>query len=216
MAVATTANGLVAEFGDGNATMGAIKKRAKEIGRDHDLANELWSSGNYGARLLSVLILDKKQLTATEVERLAADMLEHDDAERDQLADWLLANQLTKAKNLVSLLETWEQSPSPVLRRLFWYHQGRLRWVGQTPPPNTKELLDALEEKLPTEKDPAVQGAMNFCAGWIGVHDPTFRARCIKLGKQVGLYKDEVVAKNCTPSYLPEFIRIESAKLEGA
>ena len=28
----------------------------------------------------------------------------------------------------------------------------------------------------------------------------------------VGLYKDEKVAKNCTPSYLPEFIRIEVAK----
>jgi hypothetical protein len=37
-------------------------------------------------------------------------------------------------------------------------------------------------------------------------------ARCIKLGKALGLYKDEHVAKNCTPSYLPEFIRIEVAK----
>jgi hypothetical protein len=55
---------------------------------------------------------------------------------------------------------------------------------------------------------------MNFCAGQIGVHEPKFRSRCIKLGKTLGLYKDEHVAKNCTPSYLPEFIRIEVAKRE--
>ena len=34
------------------------------------------------------------------------------------------------------------------------------------------------------------------------------------MGKTLGLYKDEPVAKNCTPSYLPEFIRIEVAKRE--
>lgn len=28
------------------------------------------------------------------------------------------------------------------------------------------------------------------------------------------LYKDDPVAKNCTPSYLPEFIRVEVAKRE--
>ena len=35
------------------------------------------------------------------------------------------------------------------------------------------------------------------------------------LRKKLGLYKDEKGAKNCTPSYLPEFIRIEVAKREG-
>ena len=60
--------------------------------------------------------------------------------------------------------------------------------------------------------EPEVQWAMNFCAGQIGVFEPKLRSRCIKLGKALGLYKDEPVAKNCTPSYLPECIRIEVAK----
>ena len=37
-------------------------------------------------------------------------------------------------------------------------------------------------------------------------------AECIKNGKKLWLYKDEVVPRNCTPSYLPNFIRIEVAK----
>ena len=53
---------------------------------------------------------------------------------------------------------------------------------------------------------------MNFCAGQIGVHEATFRTRCIKLGERLELYKHDKVPKNCVPSYLPEFIRIEVAK----
>lgn len=55
------------------------------------------------------------------------------------------------------------------------------------------------------DAEPEVQWAMNFCAGQIGIHEPHFRSRCIKLGEALGLYKDERVAKNCTPNYLPEF-----------
>ncbi len=213
MASTTRAKKLVSEITDGSTKLGDIKKRAKEIKKDHDLALELWASGEYLPRLLSVLVLDKKLLTESAIEQLASDMLEHDEEERNQLADWFLANQLTKDKKLIALMETWEENPSPILRRLFWYHQARLRWTGQTPPDNSGELLTSLEKDMAVA-EPAVQWAMNFCAGQIGVHEPKFRSRCVKLGKKLGLYKDERVAKNCTPSYLPEFIRIEVAKRE--
>jgi len=145
------------------------------------------------------------------IEKLAADMLEHDEHERNQLADWLLANQLMKDRKTIALLNTWQENPSPILRRLFWYHQARLRWTGQTPPDNSGELLDSLERDIAKAR-PEVQWAMNFCAGQIGIHEPKFRSRCVKLGEKTGLYKDDPVARNCTPSYLPEFIRIEVAK----
>ena len=206
----TTAKMIASEMGE-SAKLGDIKKRGKEIKRDHELAKELWSMGGFRLRLLATLIFDKKLLTQDVIEQLAADMLQHDENERNQLADWLLANQLMKAKKTVDLVTTWEDHDSPMLRRLFWYHQARLRWTGQTPPENSSELLDSLERDManaPSE----VQWAMNFCACQIGVHEPQFRSRCIELGEKTGLYKDEPVAKNCTPSYLPEFIRIEVAK----
>ena len=57
--------------------------------------------------------------------------------------------------------------------------------------------------------------SMNFTAGQIGIHEQKHRARCIKLGKTLGLYKDEPVSRGCTPQYLPEFIQIEVAKREA-
>ena len=89
-----------------------------------------------------------------------------------------------------------------------------MRWTGQVPPDNSEALLDALEKDM-ANAEPDVQWAMNFCAGWIGVHQPEFRSRCIELGKKTGLYENEPVAKNCTPSYLPDFIRVEAAKRES-
>lgn len=212
MTLSPQAEEIVSELTGGKPKFGDIKKRGKEIRKDHDLALELWSTGAYYPRLLATLIFDKMQLTESVIEQLAADLQTHDEKERNQLGDWLLANQLTKARKLVKLMETWQENPSPVLRRFFWYHQARLRWTGRTPPPaNSAELLDSLETNL-AEEEPDVQWAMNFCAGQIGVFEPELRSRCIDLGETTGLYRDDPVAKNCTPSYLPEFIRIEVAK----
>lgn len=213
MALSARAKKLVAEITKGNVKLGDLKTRGKAIKKDHALAMELWSTGQYYPRLLATLIFDNKLLAEKVVDQLASDMLRHDVKERSQLADWLLANQLAKDKKLVALMATWQKNPSAILRRWFWYHQARLRWVGQAPPGNSADLVDSLETDM-ADAETEVQWAMNFCAGQIGIHEPKFRSRCIKLGKTLGLYKDEPVAKNCTPSYLPEFIRIEVAKRE--
>ena len=213
MALSARAKKLVAEITIGNVKLGDLKKRGTEIKKDHDLAMELWSTGEFYPRLLATLIFDKQLLAENVIDQLASDMLRHDAEERTQLADWLSANQLAKDKKLVALITTWEKNPSPILRRWFWYHQARLRWVGQTPPDNSADLLDSLETNM-ANAEPEVQWAMNFCACQIGVHEPRFRSRCIKLGEALGIYKDQHVAKNCTPQYLPEFIRIEVAKRE--
>lgn len=213
MALSARAKKLAAEVTKENVKLGDLRTRGKEIKKDHPLAIELWSTGEYHPRLLAILIFDTKLLSKEVVDQLAADILLHEVQERSHLTDWLLANQLAKDKKLSSLMTTWEQAPSPILRRLFWYHQARLRWMGQTPPDNSAALLDSLERYM-ANAEPEVQWTMNFCACQIGVHEPKFRSRCIKLGKALGLYKDEHVSKNCTPSYLPEFIRIEVAKRE--
>ncbi len=198
----------------GTVKMGDIKKQAKVIKRDHDVAMELWQTQAFYPRMLATLILDKKQLTQDVIDQLAEDMLQHEVAQRNQLSEWLMANQLMKQQSTQDMLLSWQDAKSPVLRRLFWYHQARLRWAGQTPPDNSEALLALIEEHLATEEE-QVQWTMNFCAGWIGIFEPEYRDRCVRLGESLGLYKDEKVSRNCTPSYLPEFIRIEVAKREA-
>jgi len=194
------------------AKLGDLRKIAKEIKKDHDLAMEFWSTGGYMPRQLAILIMDRKQIGQDLVEELFADMEKHPYSERNQLADWLMANQLSKDKALISMILGWENSPMALQRRIYWYYQARLRWTGKTPIDNAELLLSAIEERMAKE-EPEVQWAMNFTAAWIGIHEEEQRSRCITLGEQIGLYKEEKAPKGCTPNYLPEFIRIETEKL---
>ena len=212
MPLSDQAQEFIAQLDTEAPKMGDIKKLAKTIKKDHELAWELWKTGKYLPRLLAALIFDPKQLTGEDFQLFAQDMPVHDAKQRHQMGDWLLAHQLMKSKDLTAIMQTWMENPLPILRRFFWYHQLRLRWTGKTPPPeNSGELMNAIEAKLAGE-DPDVQWAMNLCAGWIGVFEPQFRDRCIQLGASLELYKEEKVPKNCTPNYLPEFIRIEVGK----
>lgn len=199
---------------DSNTKLGELRKIAKEIKKDHELAMELWSTGEFLPRLLAILIMNKKLLSEEVLNMLDRDMQSHPSKERTNLMDWLMANQLTKSKKTIALIESWENSPSALQRRTYWYYQARLRWTGQTPPDNTEELLSAIEANIAKEK-PEVQWAMNFTAGWIGVYDEKYRERCMKIGEKTGLYKDEIVAKGCTPNYLPEFITMEVNKRQN-
>ena len=122
-----------------------------------------------------------------------------------------MANQLTKNKKTITLIQSWANNPSSLQRRTYWYYQARLRWTGQTPPENTTDLLSAIEHSIATEA-PEVQWAMNLTAGWIGVYEKKYRNRCVALGEKTGLYKGEMVSRGCTPNYLPEFIAMESNK----
>ncbi|HET8838591.1 MAG TPA: DNA alkylation repair protein [Flavobacteriaceae bacterium] len=210
MQTSSKATKVLKQIHDGTK-LGDLRKIAKSIKKDHHLAMELWATGKFLPRLLSILIMDNKLLSQDSLDKIDREMFNHIYEERIHLMDWLMANQLSKSKKTIGLMNSWKNSSSALQRRAFWYYQGRLRWTGQKPPQNTTELLSEIEAKILNEK-PEVQWAMNFVAGWIGVYDKKFRPRCIKLGAKTGLYKDEMVSKGCTPNYLPEFIKIEANK----
>jgi 3-methyladenine DNA glycosylase AlkD len=210
MKLSSQAGNIIAQINT-KTKLGDLRKIAKDIKKDHELAMELWSTGRFLPRQLAILIMDNKLLSQDLINILNKDMQTHPFDERNQLIDWLMANQLAKEKKTIALIQSWENSPSSLQRRTYWYYQARLRWMGHTPPENTPDLLSAIETSI-TIEEPEVQWAMNFTAGWIGVYEKKYRNRCVALGEKTGLYKDEMVSKGCTPDYLPEFIAMESNK----
>lgn len=210
MKLSPKAEKILTKISGPSTKLGDLRILAKEIKKDHALALELWSSKHYFARQLAILIMDKKLLTSEVIDQLIDDMEQHNDQEKLHLIDWLMANQLTKDKTTVALIESWQNGPSSLKRRTYWYYQARLRWMGK-PQPNSKTLLTVIEKQIETEKE-EVQWAMNFTAGWIGVYEKELRSRCVALGEKTGLYKGQMVSKGCTPDYLPDFIAIESNK----
>lgn len=210
MKLSSKAENILTQIIDKTTKLGDLRKIAKVIKKDHQLALELWSSKQFFARQLAILILDKKLLTEDVIDNLIRDINLHKGKERLQLIDWLMANQLTKDKKTIRLTESWEDSQSSLKRRIYWYYQARLRWTGHTPG-DSEKLLSNIENGIEKE-EPEVQWAMNFTAGWIGVYEEKLRNRCVTLGEKTGLYKGKMVSKGCTPEYLPEFIAIETNK----
>jgi len=54
-------------------TIGDVQKLAKKIGRDHDLAEALWQTGWYEARLLASFVDDPALVTPTQMDRWCRD-----------------------------------------------------------------------------------------------------------------------------------------------
>lgn len=210
MKLSTKAENILTQITDKNTKLGDLRTIAKAIKKNHQLATELWSTELFYPRQLAILILDKKLLTEEVIDTLVSDIDQHTEKEKLQLIDWLMANQLTKDKKTLALIESWEDDQSSLKRRIFWYYQGRLRWTGQ-PQSDSEKLLSKIEKEIEKEQ-PEVQWAMNFTTGWIGVYEKKYRNRCVALGEKTGLYKGKMVSKGCTPEYLPEFIAIESNK----
>ncbi len=210
MKLSSKAEKILTQITENNTKLGDLRTIAKDIKKDHQLALELWSSKHFFARQLAILIMDKKLLTQKVIDNLVSDINRHNENEKLQLIDWLMANQITKDKKTIEMIEGWKDSQTSLKRRIYWYYQGRLRWTGKRPT-NSEELLSIIEKQI-VKEEAEVQWAMNFTTGWIGVYEKKYRNRCIALGEKTGLYKGKMVSKGCTPEYLPEFIPIESNK----
>lgn len=66
-------DGALRSFGIG---LTQLRKLAKRVGRDHELAAELWASDLYDAKVLGLLVDEPKELTREQAER-QVEQLEH-------------------------------------------------------------------------------------------------------------------------------------------
>jgi hypothetical protein len=89
-----------------------LRKLAKRVGRNRDLAQALWKTDVYDARVIALLIDDPAQITRDQAERqveeLAGGMLAHVFASCDAT--------LAKTSFMVDLAEQWVRSDDPVRR----------------------------------------------------------------------------------------------------
>jgi hypothetical protein len=89
------------------------RKLAKKIGRDHELAKALWSTKNYDAKVIGLLIDEPKKLTEEQIEQqvesLGIGLLTHVFSSCDAT--------LLKAAFAFELCKRWLQHDDPIRRR---------------------------------------------------------------------------------------------------
>lgn len=90
---------------------GDIRKLARRIGRSNGLAYDLWHTGYHEAKLLAVLVFDKKTLALQEIEPLMNDVCSWD------LCDHVCKNLIMKQKGYIGLIGEWCASDKTYFKR---------------------------------------------------------------------------------------------------
>ena len=186
--------------------LGDLRVIAKKLKTNHELALELWETGNVDAQLLATLIMKPKSLSAEEVDTLTRSTT------CAQVAEWLNSYVVAEHPDKDSLREKWMKAKDRWAARAGWHFTAsRVNKGGEGL--DLPALLDRIEKEMP-KAAPEVQWTMNNTLAAIGIRNPKLRKRSVAIGEKIGLYRDWPVSKGCTPPYVPVWVE-EMVKRQG-
>ncbi|WP_293311459.1 DNA alkylation repair protein [Pedobacter sp. UBA5917] len=178
--------------------MGDIRTLAKKIKTDHQLALALWETGNIDARMLAILILNPKELSAAEIEQMVSS------EDFAWAADWFYNYVVKEYTDKEQFREKWMNANDKMLARAGWsLTSGR---IARDPEGlNIPSILDRIESEMP-KVAPETQWTMNTALAQIGINHPAYRERALAIGEKLGIYRDYPVSKGCTSPFAPIWI----------
>jgi len=189
-------------------SLGDIRKVAAKIKADHALALALWETGNLDARLLAILLINPKDLSADEVDRMVRSV------GSAQVADWLNSYIVRKHPDKETLRQRWMSDDDPWAARSGWDLTAER--IGKDPKGlDLPALLDRIESEMGAAA-PEAQWTMNFCLAGIGIHFPKYRKRAIAIGETLGIYRNYPVSKGCTSPFAPIWINEMVSRAEAS
>ncbi|MBL8990329.1 MAG: DNA alkylation repair protein [Phycisphaerae bacterium] len=183
------------KLGDIRALAGKIKPPPPP----HDLALQLWDTGNVDAQLLATLLFKPESLTARQADALTRS------ATCTQVADWLNTSIIARHPERESLRTAWMKDRNPWAARAGWHLTAARISKGDDADLDPAALLDRIDKELAKAR-PEVQWTMNNTLGAIGIRHAAHRARALAIGQRIGLYRDWPVSKGCVPPYVPVWI----------
>ena len=185
--------------------LGDIRNLAKKAKIDRDTALALWATGNADAQLLACLIRDPGELSAADLDKMLPS------TNFSRVADWFNSYLLKDRPDQDELRKKWIGTTDKWALRSAWSLTAGFiaRRDVRIDPAATLEIL---EKEMPVAQ-PEVQWTMNFALAHIGIYYPELRQKAIKLGEQMGIYRDYPVSKGCTSPFAPIWITEISSRL---
>lgn len=179
--------------------LGDIRKVAKKIKSNHALALDLWATENIDARLLAILLLKPKKLSADDLDEMLRSV------SFMQVSDWLNAYVIKHHPDKEALRMKWLNDSNPVVARAGWSLTAE-RLAKNPEGLELTELLNRIESEM-LATAPEAQWTMNTSLAEIGINFPEHRERAIAIGESLGVYRDYPVSKGCTSPFAPIWIR---------
>ena len=163
-------------FGVSYANIGKLKKQIKV---DHELAEQLWATGNLEARSLATLIADPKQMTARKLDAWVKDA-------NNRSAASALSNLAAEAPTAIKRVEKWTKSKDEWVGVAGWHTLASLARDDES---LTDSVLDGYLKRIEAEIKGAknyTRYAMNNALISIGVRNPKLEKKAVAAAKRIG------------------------------
>lgn len=162
-----------------------LRKLARQIGCDHKLAQQLWKSTLYDAKIIALLIDDPKQLTREQVEQQVENL------NGGYLAHVFSAcgATLPKAPFALELACEWMDNKDRVRRRCAWGLIYEIsKYKGKKAPDDAcfLEYIQRIQNSIHIEEDMWVRESMNGALMGIGKRNRKLNKAAIKAVKAIG------------------------------
>ena len=163
-------------FGVSYASLGKLVKKIKV---DHELAQALWASGNYDARILATMIADPRRGDSKLADAWAKDLDCH--TLTGALANYLGQTSLARAK-----MEKWTTAKGECIACTGWHLLSFLSTRPSDLPDALFENYLAIIEKEIQQSRNRVKQAMNGALISIGQRKPPLKKKALAVAKKIG------------------------------
>jgi len=160
-------------------SFGELRKLAKALGRDQQLARGLWQSGNGDARVLAVMVAEAAEMSTTEL-----------DAWVRQIRFYVLGDAFSqlvaRSPHARRKSAAWRKSSSDHVAQVGWNLVGLLAVPdGELSDAELVPLLDGIERGISAAAN-RTRHAMNMALCAIGGYRPALHDRALEVARAIG------------------------------
>ncbi|UYO96842.1 DNA alkylation repair protein [Microbacterium sp. M28] len=192
---------------DHGINLSQMRALAKKIKTDHDLALELWATGETAPRLLAMLIGRVKDFSVDQLDAMVRE------TEVPKVNDWFVNYLAKKSPHAEELRLRWFDDSDPTVAAAAWSLTA-VRVAKDPEGLDLEYLLDIIERDM-RDAPSRLQWAMNETLAQIGIFHPDLRARARGIGEKLQVLADYPTAPGCTSPFAPIWIDEIVRRREG-
>ena len=156
-----------------------MRKLAKEIGKDHQLALELWKTGIPDARILAGMVGEPAKLTEKQMEDWVKDFNSWD------VCDQVCMNLFEKTPLAVKKIHDWSKRDEEFVKRTAFALIACLAWHDKQAEDEKFLILLPIIKNGATDERNFVKKAINWALRNIGKRNPVLNKAAIKLAQEI-------------------------------
>lgn len=156
-----------------------VRKIAKEIGKDHQLAIDLWKTKIHDARILASMVDEKDKVTEAQMESWVKDFNSWD------LCDQCIMNLFEDTPFAYEKAVEWSKREEEYVRRAGFVLMARLAVSDKKADDREFDPFYALIRKYSTDERNFVKKAVNWAIRQIGKRNKSLNKKMIALSKEL-------------------------------